>query len=92
MIKKFDLGHVIATPGAGDEIERCDGVSVSSLLRRHIMGDWGDVDPSGVAANDAALVSGDRLLSSYKLHTGVTVLCLTEGDRSVTTFLLPDEY
>ena len=35
---------------------------------------------------------GFRILSAYMLKTGVKIWIITEADRSVTTFLLPDEY
>ena len=43
-------------------------------------------------ANEQALQSGGRLLSAYKASNGRRFLIITEADRSVTTFLLPEEY
>jgi len=39
-----------------------------------------------------SLQHGWRILSAYTLSTGVKFWIITEADRSVTTFLLPDEY
>ncbi|HXE54664.1 MAG TPA: hypothetical protein VN541_16705 [Tepidisphaeraceae bacterium] len=42
--------------------------------------------------NDQAAKEGFRLLSVYTSRAGVAFWIITEGDRSVTTVLLPDEY
>jgi len=64
---------------------------VYMLLARHMMGDWGDMSKDDKDTNDQALVSGDRLFSSYITSKG-KVWIITEADRSVTTALLPSEY
>ncbi|MBN0941390.1 hypothetical protein JTM36_34820, partial [Pseudomonas aeruginosa] len=62
-------------------------------LRRHLGGDWGDLDDSDRRQNDAALKSGeDRLFPSYEVTPGLKIWIITEWDRSVTTLLLPNEY
>ncbi len=63
-----------------------------SYLRRHLHGDWGDLDDDDRRSNDAALKSGDRLFSSYQVTPDLKLWIITEGDRSVTTLLLPSEY
>jgi hypothetical protein len=50
------------------------------------------VDDDDRRANEAAIRDGDRILSSYRLPTGVEIWLLTEADRSATTALLPSEY
>jgi hypothetical protein len=60
-------------------------------LRRHHAGDWGDVDDEDQTANDMAVMQGERLLSAYQCM-GTKIWIITEADRSVTTFLLPEEY
>lgn len=87
---KFLLGHVVATPGALEATSEDDRISA---LTRHIGGDWGDVCDEDKASNDEALEDGERLLSAYRsTKSGVKFWIITERDRSVTTFLLPDEY
>lgn len=92
------LGRTLATPAA---VARLGGVDAASpvfrrLIERHAKGDWGDVQANDVVRNDAALESGEgRLMSSYSVdHDGVnvTVLIITEADRSATTVLLPEDY
>jgi hypothetical protein len=51
----------------------------------------GDGCKEGWASVDFALIEGDRVLSSYKFATG-TIWIITEADRSVTTFLKPEDY
>jgi hypothetical protein len=85
----FPLGGVYATPGALALAER--GIDLGALLARHAAGDWGDVDAADRAANGRALIVGARLLSSYRTPAG-KLWIISEGDRSATTALLPDEY
>ena len=92
----FDLGQTVATPGALAALEEAQ-VSPSSLISRHITGDWGCVCDEDKRANDEALKDGSRILSAYMLPTKVKVWVITEaaderGRRSATTVLLPDEY
>ncbi|WP_432212294.1 plasmid related protein [Pseudomonas aeruginosa] len=62
-------------------------------LRRHLNGDWGDLDDYDRRQNDAALKSGeDRLFSSYQVAPSLQLWIITEWDHSVTTLLLPSEY
>ena len=86
---KVPLGRIVATPAALGTVSQPD---IVAALRRHAVGDWGDVTPDDRAANDDALRSGERLLSVYQSATGTTFWVLTEADRSVTTVLLPDDY
>ena len=86
----FLTGQIVMTPGAHALLS--DNLDPTTLLARHLSGDWGDdLCAEDVEANDAALANGDRLLSSYKVGTD-KVWIITEWDRSATTFLLPSEY
>jgi hypothetical protein len=62
------------------------------FLRRHAIGDWGDLGAEDWKANDEALTSGGRLLSAYVVRAGEQLWIITEADRSSTTILLPEEY
>jgi hypothetical protein len=83
------LGKIVATPGAMATLSRTD---ISNALRRHMIGDWGDVCPEDQDANDLAVTEGSRLLSAYRTESGVRFWVITEADRSATTLLLPEEY
>ncbi len=62
-------------------------------LTRHLTGNWGNLMPGDKKLNDQALAAGDdRLLSSYEQAGQPKIWIITEGDRSATTILLPEEY
>ena len=88
---KFHLGRVVATPGALDALLAA-GQTPTFFLRRHVMGDWGDLDEEDRRENELSLAHNFRLLSAYRLKTGVRLWIITEADRSATTLLLPEEY
>jgi len=91
----FPLGQVVATPGAVRALEDA-GVNVGTLLARHAVGEWGDLDPEDRSLNEQALVSGARIFSVYRVGAEVTVWVITNGDddghRDATTVLLPEDY
>ena len=88
---KFDLGQVVTTPGALDALTQ-HGVTPISLLSRHVSGDFGDIDQQDWQTNLAALRYGQRIVSAYTIAPDVVIWIISEGDRSVTTLLLPSEY
>ncbi len=93
---KFELGQVVATPGALEALAKA-GQTPHELLRRHVSGDWGDVCPEDAALNDEALKDGSRLLSAYVLKTSEKLWVITEaatddGHRLSSCILRPDEY
>lgn len=93
---RFDIGHVVATPGALEALAR-NNTSGIQYLRRHATGDWGIVCEEDKQANQAALETGARLLSAYLLPDETKLWIITEatddhGNRAATTLLLPDEY
>ncbi|ERY96118.1 hypothetical protein [Pseudomonas aeruginosa] len=89
---RFSPGQVVMTIGVNELVQQ-GRLNPSSYLRRHLGGDWGDLDDSDKRQNDAALKSGeDRLFSSYQVTPDLKLWIITEWDRSVTTLLLPSEY
>jgi hypothetical protein len=92
----FDLGQVVATPAALEELRRAGQTPLEFLLR-HGRGDWGDVCEEDAASNARALRDGARLLSAYSTRSGQRLWVISEaadahGRRSATTLLLPSEY
>jgi hypothetical protein len=95
--QRFPLGHIVATPGA---LEATSNEQRLRCLALHAAGDWGCVCADDWQANDEALRDGERILSAYPIDAAKpckgfgdnTLWIITERDRSVTTFLLPDEY
>jgi hypothetical protein len=92
----FLLGQVVATSGA---MSIGDMSFLARCLNRHVRGDWGCVCEEDWETNEA-LKAGDRILSAYAIDDSKpcdgfgdnTLWIITEADRSVTTFLLPEEY
>ncbi len=93
----FDLGPIVATPGALEALGRNE-VSGMALVRRHARGDWGEIDAEDQQSNMSALETGARLMSSYTLDDGTNIWVITDAEiddrhrRQATTLLLPDEY
>ncbi len=87
----FELGRIVATPGAVEAFREAGEVEFKYLMR-HLLGDWGEVDAHDQRANNRALKDGTRLLSAYTLPGGEKVWIITEADRSSTCILLPEEY
>ena len=85
----FSPGHLLATPGV---LREAGSAEIMYALARHFACDWGDVCEQDKRMNDAALKSGDRLVSAYHTEDEQKFWIITEADRSATTVLLPDEY
>ena len=88
---RFRLGQIVATPGAlkllaTHQADPCD------FVLRHVTGDFGSIPAGDLAANEAAIKHGLRVLSSYVIDRDQKLWIITEADRSATTLLLPDEY
>lgn len=79
------FGALVAFAGALDE-------EPDTFLARHANGDWGELNEHDRRATEHALEHGLRVLSAYTLRTGEKIWIVTQGDRSVTTILLPEEY
>ncbi len=88
---RFPLGRVVATPGALHALEEA-GESPGTFIKRHVTGDWGELDEHDRKENEFSVEHGFRLLSSYSLKNGTKIWIITEADRSSTTLLLPEEY
>ncbi len=97
------MGALYGTPGALKLLQKAQ-VDGRELLDRHCRGDWGDCCEEDAESNDQAVELGGRLLSVYTLPSALPhgqevlerevprILVITEGDRSTTTLLLPEEY
>jgi hypothetical protein len=106
-MQQFHAERSMITPGAQEAINAlcasdADLMSqtVFSVLDRHINGDWGEMSQADADVNEAAILSGDRIMSVYLFsRNGLTVriFVITEaagedGLRATTTILLPEEY
>ena len=88
---KFTMGRLLVTPGAMAALNRSHQ-EPSLFLGWHCVGNWGELCAEDRATNERALVSGGRIMSVYKTLRAETIWVITEGDRSATTLLLPEEY
>jgi hypothetical protein len=87
----FPLGQVVMTPGAAAAFE-ASGDDPLVFLIKHVSLDSGDLDAHDIRENQLSVEHGFRILSAYRLSDGTRIWIITEADRSVTTYLLPDEY
>lgn len=93
---KFQLGQIVATPGALDALEKT-GEPIGGFVARHHRGDWGIMDAEDSKANEEALTDEGRIFSAYVLKDGTKIWIITEavgddGHRASTCVLLPEEY
>jgi len=100
MSKVFELGKVVVTMPV-DALMKEDpkfAKFVQLALGRHANGDWGKLSVEDKQKNDEALITGERILSSYKRpgmqkdEPNARLWIITEADRKSTTILFPEEY
>ena len=88
-LPKFLVGRLVATPNA---LEKIPNPEILSAFKRHVTGDWGEVDADDRQENELSLKEGFRLFSIYRSLTGVKFWIITEAGRHLTTVLLPEDY
>lgn len=91
MNRKLYLGQLVATPGALELLAKYKK-DIGYFIRRHASEDWGDLCEEDQWVNAISLDTHGRVMSVYHLDGGGKIWIITEGDRSATTVLLPDEY
>ncbi|MCY3559893.1 MAG: hypothetical protein OXH20_01775 [bacterium] len=66
---RVSLGNLVATRAVDRQLlDQAEGRAFAlACLQRHSGGDWGDLDVHDAEANDLALVTGARILSSYRI-------------------------
>ena len=83
----FPLGEILLSPGV-IALE----IDIFALLRRHQAGDWGDICPEDIKANDKAVTDGEAILSQYPITTRFgqrqMLIIMSEEDRSRTVATL----
>ena len=87
----FELGQLVATPGALAALEK-SGQSPMDFLQRHVTGEWGELPEDDRNENQLSVEKGFRILSSYKTNADERLWVITESSRCHTTILLPEEY
>ena len=91
LLPNFPLGRIVATPGALQALEEANQ-NPFEFIQRHQSGDWGELCEEDKSENEFSVRNGFRILSAYRTRNNVRLWLITESDRSVTTFLLPEEY
>lgn len=85
----ISIGKLLITADAHSLL---DEQSITDCLRRHIKGDWGDLEPQDKKTNDLAVETGESIVSAYHDTRGKKFYIVTDADRSMTTVLLPEDY
>jgi hypothetical protein len=88
MSAEFELGVIVATPGA---LLDFGPALITGLLCRHAGGDWGDLDAHDRRENERSVREGFRIFSAYDTPRG-RAWVITETDRSSTCILRPEDY
>ena len=92
----FPLGRVVMTTNLQGQLQEADPEGweeeLQGLIRRHVTGDWGDLDQHDRQENQLSLENGFRIFSAYNTDAGIRLYIITEADRSCTTCLLPADY
>ena len=84
----FPLGKIVITVNA---LRYLDPSDVRAALKRHASGDWGDLCMNDKAINEGALEAGCQVISAFRDRKGSRFFVITQGDRSQTTLLLPQD-
>ena len=85
----FPIGKLVMTRGVAAEEFTMD--ELLNLIRRHVTGDFGEINEADRQENLLSIREGFRIMSAYTIHD-TKLWVITEKDRSATTILLPEEY
>lgn len=87
----FPTGCVKVLPGAA---RLCleHGLNIETFLGRHLIGDWGNLDPDVSSSNDAAVRNCETIRSMYFVPEGEYLWIITSGDRLETVVFLHREW
>lgn len=87
---RFGLGQTMITPRALCELTHEE---VIAALGSHVSGAWGEVPPTLVEANEAAVDGYDAVISAYRSAVaGTEFFVWTAADRSQTTVFMRGEH
>jgi hypothetical protein len=86
---RFPLGQTIITPRALGELTHEE---VIAALGSHVSGEWGEVPPTVVDANESAIDFNEPVISAYSSPSaGKRFFVVTTADRSQTAVFLNGE-
>jgi len=88
---RFDMGELTLSPLAA---EKLGGAEIYRALRRHVVGDWGEILTADERAdNEKAVAEKGGILSIYRSEENkLEFWIVTEGDRSKTTVSMAEEF
>ncbi len=86
----FSLGQIVATPALLAHFAKHQ-INPLDYIKRHVTGDFGDLDEQDKAENLLSIERGFRIFSVYMI-AGERVWIISEADRSATTLLFASEY
>ncbi len=89
----FELGERVSE-GVEALMESVGSPPLEECLRRHHLGDWGEVDEENRRLNSVSLAEGGSLgfESAYTMEDGTVLRILTFEDGSGTLLLTEEEY
>jgi hypothetical protein len=90
----FELGEQDVSEGVEALMENIGSLPVTECLRRHQLGDWGEIDNDNRHLNGLSLREGGSLgfESAYKMADGTVLRISTFEDCSGTLLLTDEEY
>jgi len=84
----FELGQIMVTESL---LAHLDQETIDFTLVEHQSGRWGDVHDVELLHNARALAQGGYLFSAYFTRGGIRFWVVTDGDRSRTVLMLPED-
>jgi hypothetical protein len=84
----FSLGQVVVSPSAARRLTEAE---LSTILRRHAAGDWGNIPEEQCDNNTRALRNSGPVFSVYSLGADKIVLVQTDGERRSSFVELKDK-
>jgi len=90
----FEVGEQEVSEGVEALMESIGSSSVEECLRRHHLGDWGEIDEENRHLNSVSLAEDGSLgfESAYTMEDGTVLRILTFEDGSGTLLLTEEEY
>ena len=90
----FELGEQDVSEGVEALIENMGSLPVTKCLRRHQLGDWGEIDNENRHLNSLSLGEGGSIgfESAYQMEDGTVLHILTFEDCSGTLLVTDEEY
>lgn len=98
-MKQLHIGKVSVSEAILQEMEETEDFQSFCMgcVRRHRMGDWGDIPKDQWIRNNLAARKGGEIVSEYLIPGffcigyADRVLVITDEDRTETTVIFPDE-